>query len=768
MKTAKCISIGLAVAIIVSTVTLSASAAYAAEPNEYSLNALKNISSKSTSNTKTNVAIDQSTKQSATLNQLMALTNQELIVNGDLEASPTGHGWNDPYGDIGYWTYSYSGVKSAYIGYTLNSWDLIYQNTTIPFNSVSATASFRWRLYSLETLSGYDSVQFRVLNANDFSVAYCDFYLDPTSYSQGTWYQSTCDFSAARGEEVVVVVGVSNDSSLSTWVYADDVSVVAHMDETPPTTTATINPPSPNGLNGWYSTPPTMTLSADDGVDGLGVWGTLYRIGDPLGDWDLYSAPVQLPDGNYSSYYASIDYGFNLEDDKSFSIKVDSTKPLISLTGTSNIRVVRNGTFSDPGAIATDVLDPSVLVIPSGIVNTAILGDYLITYNATDQAGNNALPVTRTVSVVEPSDLTALTSAILAAQTIYNSSVEGSIPGQHTIGSKAILQSAINTAQSITTAYSQTDVDAAIATLNSAVATFNTSIVPPSNLSSLSAAIASAQTTYNNSVEGTAPGQYPAPLKANLLSAINSALAITSAQAQSAVDAAIAPLNSAIATFLAGVVPTPPPAPPAPVVTPPAPIPQVLGTTTTRPIIKGLTVIKGVFSFKLNGVTKKIYPYGKTYKGTVWGKSVDFGSDGKLFVFVNSQEYPKGQIRVYRSDGKLLKAYNPYGGFATNGLNATAVVESNDNVYLAVATTKSGTTVKTYQLTAKGLTTLNSLKATKSAGNLKVAFKKLYKTQYGLVTMKEGDRSTLKVWKLNLTTNKFVEDKKINKSKITI
>jgi hypothetical protein len=36
----------------------------------------------------------------------------------------------------------------------------------------------------------------------------------------------------------------------------------------------------------------------------------------------------------------------------------------------------------------------------SGIVNTNLLGSYSITYNATDTAGNIAIPVTRTVNVV--------------------------------------------------------------------------------------------------------------------------------------------------------------------------------------------------------------------------------------------------------------------------------------------------------------------------------------------------------------------------------
>ncbi len=196
--------------------------------------------------------------------------------------------------------------------------------------------------------------------------------------------------------------------------------------------------------------------------------------------------------------------------------------------------------------------------------------------------------------------------------------------------------------------------------------------------------------------------------------------------------------------------------------------PQVLGATTFHPIIKTIKPVKGVYSYKLNGKTIKIQPFGSDYKGVVWGRSIDFGTSGKIYVFLNAGAYKKGQIKVYQANGKLLKSYSPYGGFALSGLNASIVSESNDQVYLVVGTLRAGTTVKTYQVTAKKLTALNGLVTTTKSGNVQVSFQKLYKGQYGLVTMKLGDRKTLKVWKLNFTTKKFVEDKKISKTKLKI
>ncbi|MBI5728582.1 MAG: DUF5011 domain-containing protein [Candidatus Magasanikbacteria bacterium] len=87
------------------------------------------------------------------------------------------------------------------------------------------------------------------------------------------------------------------------------------------------------------------------------------------------------------------------------------------------------------------------------------------------------------------------------------------------------------------------------------VYTVTVTVTTSSDLTALVAAIATASTTQASAVEGTLPGQYPAPLKANLQTAITAAAAITGASSQSVVDAAVATLNAALATFTAGKVP---------------------------------------------------------------------------------------------------------------------------------------------------------------------------------------------------------------------
>jgi len=105
----------------------------------------------------------------------------------------------------------------------------------------------------------------------------------------------------------------------------------------------------------------------------------------------------------------------------------DATPPVITITGNALAAVELNGSYTDAGATATDNLDSSVTVTPSGTVNTAVAGTYTITYNASDAAGNAAVSRTRTVFVYDP-------AVGFASQ--YNSiAVPGDVNGWTTDGS---------------------------------------------------------------------------------------------------------------------------------------------------------------------------------------------------------------------------------------------------------------------------------------------------------------------------------------------
>jgi hypothetical protein len=65
------------------------------------------------------------------------------------------------------------------------------------------------------------------------------------------------------------------------------------------------------------------------------------------------------------------------------------------------VSVALNGTYTDAGASASDLVDGIVSVITTNPVNTGVAGIYTVTYTAADASGNIATQ-TRTVTVNAP------------------------------------------------------------------------------------------------------------------------------------------------------------------------------------------------------------------------------------------------------------------------------------------------------------------------------------------------------------------------------
>jgi hypothetical protein len=95
---------------------------------------------------------------------------------------------------------------------------------------------------------------------------------------------------------------------------------------------------------------------------------------------------------------------------------VDTTAPVISLYGESNITHEAGTAYIDANASWSDVVDGSGVIVASGEVNASVPGIYILSYNYTDAAGNSAQTVTRWVEVINlaPEDLTTANDANLS------------------------------------------------------------------------------------------------------------------------------------------------------------------------------------------------------------------------------------------------------------------------------------------------------------------------------------------------------------------
>ncbi|MCK5862054.1 MAG: DUF5011 domain-containing protein [Candidatus Hydrogenedentes bacterium] len=128
----------------------------------------------------------------------------------------------------------------------------------------------------------------------------------------------------------------------------------------------------------------------DDGT--LGVYILTYRVSDTSGENTSVSRTIRIE---------------------------DSVSPVITLTGDNPMTVECSDTFTDPGAVAADNHDNGTQITAAiqitGNVNMAVKGSYTRTYNVNDTSGNAALPIQRTILVVDTTPPSiAVTGAVVA------------------------------------------------------------------------------------------------------------------------------------------------------------------------------------------------------------------------------------------------------------------------------------------------------------------------------------------------------------------
>ena len=105
--------------------------------------------------------------------------------------------------------------------------------------------------------------------------------------------------------------------------------------------------------------------------------------------------------GTYTVTYTATDVSNNVGTATRTVMVVDTTAPVITVTGANPTTVEQGAIYTDAGATATDTVDGSVTVVTTGSVDTATAGTYILTYTATDNAGNVA---TKTRAVIVPSN----------------------------------------------------------------------------------------------------------------------------------------------------------------------------------------------------------------------------------------------------------------------------------------------------------------------------------------------------------------------------
>lgn len=171
---------------------------------------------------------------------------------------------------------------------------------------------------------------------------------------------------------------------------------------------------------------PVITLNGASTID-LNVGETYTELGATATDnidGDLTSSIVTSGSvntniaGAYTVTYSVSDAaGNNTSIDRTVNVNADTTAPLITLNGPSNITLELGEAYNEQGATATDNVDGNLTssIVISGSVNVDIADTYTVTYSVSDAAGNNT-SATRTV-IVNP-DTTVPVITLNGASTI--------------------------------------------------------------------------------------------------------------------------------------------------------------------------------------------------------------------------------------------------------------------------------------------------------------------------------------------------------------
>ncbi len=169
------------------------------------------------------------------------------------------------------------------------------------------------------------------------------------------------------------------------------------------------------------ATPVTRTVIVEDTeapVIALIDDSTIYvEVGNPYNDagataTDNYDISVTVNDDSnnvnisvldtYTVTYTATDSSGNIATPAIRTVIVrDTTAPVIAMDGVNPKTVVINTSYDDAGATATDNYDNSVTVISNSNVNSSVVGEYTVTYNAIDSSNNSAQEITRIVFVVD-------------------------------------------------------------------------------------------------------------------------------------------------------------------------------------------------------------------------------------------------------------------------------------------------------------------------------------------------------------------------------
>jgi hypothetical protein len=271
---------------------------------------------------------------------------------------------------------------------------------TIPTLTAEADTSNQLPTLDWSNESGTGAVSYRIQldDDSDFSSVITNEVLAPNSFTPGSalangsvyWrvasidaYDNQSDFSATDGFVIdsnnPIIVHTNLPTLAKAGVMDVDIDFNETMDEgvIPTVAFGTSDPFTQHGTTVVWKDANTVTASVDiqagwdNGINTVIVSGAKDLVGNTM-----------LPNSSNSFYIDTIAPEIVRNDPAAMTMTIEA-----------------GSTYSEPGATWTDAHDGTGAAVVSGGVNTAIVGDYVISYDYTDVAGNAGAQVNRIVQV---------------------------------------------------------------------------------------------------------------------------------------------------------------------------------------------------------------------------------------------------------------------------------------------------------------------------------------------------------------------------------
>ena len=195
----------------------------------------------------------------------------------------------------------------------------------------------------------------------------------------------------------IITSGSVNTSTVGTYTISYNVSDSNGNQAVQVTRTVIVGTPPSIVLQGDNP----MTIEIGTNYVELGAIASDPEDGDLTSSIEVSGAVNANVLGTYQVQYSVTDSEGNTTFLNRIIQVIDSTKPIIELIGDSTVSVEVGGSFSDPGASASDTNDGDITssIVVSGIVDLNSTGTYALIYNVNDSSGNSADSVTRTIIV---------------------------------------------------------------------------------------------------------------------------------------------------------------------------------------------------------------------------------------------------------------------------------------------------------------------------------------------------------------------------------